>query len=54
MRNVPHPSEVDPLWSEKEEEEWHNEMLANSADFDELDLDDDEYATSGEGGEVKN
>lgn len=29
-------------------------MLANSADFDELDLDDDEYTTSGEGGEGKN
>lgn len=50
VRNVPHPSEVDPLWSEKEEEEWHNEMLANSENLEEYDLDDDEYAdATGEG-----
>eukprot|EP00796_Vickermania_ingenoplastis_P007088 gene7088-5022_t len=50
VRNVPHPSEVDPLWSEKEEEEWHNEMLANSENLEEYDLDDEEFSAAGEGG----
>ncbi|CBZ25192.1 putative 50S ribosomal protein L17 [Leishmania mexicana MHOM/GT/2001/U1103] len=50
VRNVPHPSDVDPLWTEKEEEEWHNEMLANTSDFEDFDLDDDSYETAGEGG----
>jgi large subunit ribosomal protein L17 len=49
IRNVPHPSEVDPLWSEKEEEEWHNEMLANTSEYEDLDLESDEFAASGEG-----
>ena len=50
MRNVPHPSDVDPLLSEKEEEEWHNEMLANTGDFEDFDLDDDSFESAGEGG----
>jgi large subunit ribosomal protein L17 len=48
VRNVPHPSEVDPLWSEKEEEEWHNEMLTNTGDLEDLDLDSDQHAAAGE------
>lgn len=39
VRNVPHPSEVDPLWTEKEEEEWHSEMLANAGEVEDFDLD---------------
>lgn len=51
IRNVPHPSEVDPLWSEKEEEEWHNEMLANSENLEEYDLDEEDFENvTGEGG----
>lgn len=52
VRNVPHPSDVDPLWSEKEEEEWHNEMIHNTSDFDDLDLDAEEVmaGVEGEGG----
>jgi large subunit ribosomal protein L17 len=46
-RNVPHPQEVDPLWSEKEEEEWHNEMLSTTDA--EIDLDDEKNAAVGEG-----
>ena len=52
IRNVPHPMDVDPLWSEKEEEEWHNDMMSSSGDLDdvELDLDDDAHTIKGEGG----
>ena len=45
-RQVPHPQDVEPLWSEKEEEEWHNEMLATT-DVD-IDLDDDQHEATGE------
>lgn len=51
VRNVPHPSEVDPLWTEKEEEEWYSEMLASSENLDEYDLDDEDFEEArGEGG----
>ena len=43
-----HPRDVEPMWSEKEEEEWHNEML-QSSDTD-LDLDDEAHDAIGEGG----
>ncbi|CCW71729.1 unnamed protein product [Phytomonas sp. Hart1] len=49
VRNVPHPSEVDPLWTEKDEEEWHSEMLSRTADFEDIDLDSEEFEASGEG-----
>ncbi|CUG91568.1 50S ribosomal protein L17, putative [Bodo saltans] len=50
IRNVPHPSDVDPLWSEKEEEEWHNEMLSSTGDIDEeIDLDSTDLNVEGEG-----
>lgn len=53
IRNVPHPADVEPLWSEKEEEEWHNEMLSNT-DVDDFDLEDEEAASvQGEGGGKK-
>jgi ribosomal protein L17 len=53
IRNVPHPSDVDPLWTEKEEEEWHNEMLSSTGDIDEeIDLDATELNVEGEGGSV--
>lgn len=51
IRNIPHPSDVDPLWSEKEEEEWHNEMMSNTGDYDEdIDLDAEGLGAEGEGG----
>lgn len=50
IRGVPHPLDVDPLWSEKEEEEWHNEMMQNSSMDEDIDLDSDEYSATGEGG----
>ncbi len=40
FRNVPHPSDVEPLWNEKDEEEWHGEMLAGSGDAAAYDLDE--------------
>ena len=46
-RQVPHPQDVEPLWSEKEEEEWHNEMLSTT-DVD-IDLDDEQHASTGDG-----
>jgi large subunit ribosomal protein L17 len=53
LRNIPHPSDVDPLWTEKEEEEWHNEMLANTSDFDEeIDLEAEDLNVEGEGAGV--
>uniref|UniRef100_A0A7S1KWJ7 50S ribosomal protein L17 n=1 Tax=Neobodo designis TaxID=312471 RepID=A0A7S1KWJ7_NEODS len=43
VRNVPHPADVDPLWTEKDEEEWHSEILASSgADDTAYDLDAEE------------
>lgn len=40
VRNVPHPSEVEPLWSEKDEEEYAGEMLSGSGDAAAYDLDE--------------
>lgn len=42
VRGVPHPNEVDPLWTEKDEEEWHSEVLASGADEAAFDLDAEE------------
>lgn len=39
QRGVPHPADVDPLWTEKDEEEWHSEILASSGGDDAFDLD---------------
>eukprot|EP00388_Colpodella_angusta_P047990 GDKK01074728.1.p1 GENE.GDKK01074728.1~~GDKK01074728.1.p1 ORF type:complete len:131 (-),score=20.51 GDKK01074728.1:108-500(-) len=50
IRGVSHPLDVDPLWSEKEEEEWHNEMLQSSSMDEDIDLDSEEYSSTGEGG----
>jgi ribosomal protein L17 len=43
VRNVPHPADVEPLWTEKDEEEWHSEILASSGGDDAAyDLDSEE------------
>jgi ribosomal protein L17 len=43
IRNVPHPADVEPLWTEKDEEEWHSEILSSSgADDTAYDLDAEE------------
>ena len=41
IRGVPHPAEVEPLWTEKDEEEWHSDLLASAGGGDaSYDLDD--------------
>jgi large subunit ribosomal protein L17 len=40
-RGIPHPSDVEPLWTEKDEEEWHSDMLA-AGDGSAYDLDAEE------------
>lgn len=42
VRNVPHPADVEPLWTEKDEEEWHSEILQSSGDEAAYDLDAEE------------
>lgn len=46
IRGIPHPAEVDPLWTEKDEEEWHSEVLASGGDEAAYDLDSDDAAAS--------
>lgn len=52
IRNVPHPSEVEPLWNEKDEEEWHGEMLTGSGDAAAYDLDEASDLVEGESSEM--
>lgn len=52
VRNVPHPSEVEPLWTEKDEEEYHGEMLSGSGDAAAYDLDEAAEQVDAEGKEL--
>ena len=47
VRNVPHPSEVDPLWTEKDEEEWQSDSMQSA---EAIDLESDDAKAVGEGG----
>ena len=48
QRGVPHPSEVEPLWTEKEEEEWQNEQMeATGGDDAAYDLEAEDPTMSG-------
>lgn len=53
QRDVQHPADVEPLWNEKDEEEWHGEMLAGGGDAAAYDLDEASETVEAESYEMK-